>query len=251
MRGDVNGREPGADRPSSLGLKPIYLLADSRLLFHKRADGSPFLKDIVANTGASRPSTAYIGASNGDEPSYYRDLFLPAFESVGVGERRMIVSQPSPEDRQFLERADIILLAGGSVEKGWRVFEESGFRAIVGERYQAGALLMGVSAGAVQLGRGGLADDESAFVATFGFLPLYVGVHEERERWKTLRHVLSLQEPPVHGIGIPAGGGVMYHGDEVYPIGEPLYEIQIGVMGSRESELHPNQGHAGNEPKLA
>src|SRR5690348_16980479 len=38
----------------------------------------------------------------------------------------MIVSQPSPEDRQFLELADIILLAGGSVEKGWHVFEENG-----------------------------------------------------------------------------------------------------------------------------
>ena len=179
MPGDVNGKECDGNPPSSLGLKPIYLLADSRLLFHKRADGSPFLKDIVGNTGASRPSAAYIGASNGDEPSYYRDLFLPAFESVGVGERRMIVSQPSPEDRQFLELAEIILLAGGSVEKGWCVFEENGFRALIGERYVAGALLLGVSAGAVQLGRGGLTDDESALVATFGLLPLYVGVHED------------------------------------------------------------------------
>jgi len=114
----------------------------------------------------------------------------------------------------------------------------------------AGALLLGVSAGAVQLGRGGLTDDESALVATFGLLPLYVGVHEERERWKTLRRVLSLQEPPAHGIGIPAGGGLMYHEGEVYPIGEPLYEIQIGITGSRESELYPNQGPAGNKPKL-
>jgi cyanophycinase len=250
MPDDVNGKEPNANRLSSRGLKPIYLLADSRLLFHKRADGSPFLKDVVGNTGVRQPSAAYIGASNGDEPSHYRDLFLPAFESVGVGERRMIVAQPSPEDRQFLERADIILLAGGSVERGWRVFEENGFRALIGERYMAGALLLGVSAGAVQLGRGGLRDDESARVSTFGLLPLYVGVHEERERWKSLRRVLSLQDPPVHGIGIPAGGGVMYHEGEVYPIGEPLYEIQIGITGSRESEIYPKQGATGNEPKL-
>jgi cyanophycinase-like exopeptidase len=242
MPGDVNGRKPDTDRPSSLGLKPIYLLADSRLLFHKRADGSPFLKDIVRNTGTCRPSAAYIGASNGDEPSYYRDLFLPAFESVGVGERCMIVTHPSPDYRRFLERADIILLAGGSVEKGWRVFEENGFQALIRERYMAGALLLGVSAGAVQLGRGGLKDDESAIVATFGFLPLYVGVHEEREHWKKLWRALSLQEPPVHGIGISAGGGVMYHEGEVYPIGKPVYEIQIGIAGSRESELYPNRG---------
>jgi hypothetical protein len=34
----------------------------------------------------------------------------------------------------------------------------------------------------------------------------------------------------------------MSHESEVYPIGEPLYEIQIGITGSRESELYPNQG---------
>ena len=42
----------------------------------------------------------------------------------------------------------------------------------------------------------------------------------------------------------------MYHDGEVYPIGEPLYEIQIGITGSRESELYPNQGPAGNKPNL-
>jgi cyanophycinase-like exopeptidase len=162
----------------------------------------------------------------------------------------MIVSQPSPKDRQFLDRADIILLAGGSVEKGWRVFEENGLGTAIGELYAAGALLVGVSAGAVQLGRGGLTDDESALVTTFGLLPLYVGVHEERERWKKLRRALSFQGPPVHGIGIPAGGGVMYHKAEAYPIGKPLYELQIDIGGSRESELYPGQGSAGNKPKL-
>ncbi len=241
--------KPDVSRPS-YGLKPIYLLADSRLLFHKRPDGSPFLNDILENTGASQPSAAYIGASNGDEPSYYQDLFLPAFESAGLGERRMIAYHPSSEDRQFLERADIILLAGGSVEKGWRIFEENGFRTLIRERYLAGTLLLGISAGAVQLGQGGLTEDESALVATFGLLPLYVGVHEERDGWRTLRRLLSLQEPPVHGVGISAGGGIMYHGGEIYPIGKPLYEIQIGVAGTRESEVYPNQGGAEDEPTL-
>lgn len=242
MPGDVSGREPAIDHPLPIGLKPIYLLADSRLLFHQPAGRPPLIKHILGSTGGRRSSVAYIGASNGDEASYYREIFLPAFESVEVGERRMIVSQPSPEDRHFLEEAGVILLAGGSVEKGWRVFEENGFRTLIAERYLAGALLVGVSAGAVQLGRGGLSDDESALVGTFGLVPLYVGVHEERDRWKSLRRALSLQEPPAHGIGIPAGGGVMCHDGEVYPICKRLYEIQIGVMGSRESELFPDQG---------
>lgn len=240
-------RDP--EQPGQAHLKPLYLLADSRLLFGSRADGSRFLNDIVSNAGVKKPSVAYIGASNGDDPNVYRDIFLPAFETVDTGERRMIVSEPSAEDHLFLERADIILLAGGSVEMGWRTFEGNGLQSLIAQRYRGGALLVGISAGAVQLGRGGLTDDESAVILTFGFVPLYIGVHEQREDWKSLRRALSLQEAPLHGIGIPAGGGVMYHTDEIFPIQLPIFEIEIGVMGRRETELYPYQGNARSESK--
>jgi cyanophycinase len=242
-------RKPNIESRRVLGLKPIYLFADSRLLFQQRADGSLFLNDVVENAGVTPPSVAYIGASNGDNPSFYQDLFLPAFEPTGVGERRMIVSRPSPEDRLFLEHADIILLAGGSVEAGWRAFEENGFRSLIEQRYLAGAILLGVSAGAVQVGRGGLTDDESVFLPTFGLLPLYVGVHEEQENWKSLRRAISLQELPIHAIGIPSGGGVMYYEGEVLPIEKPLFEIQVGLTGSQEAQLYPNQSSTSSGPK--
>ena len=153
----------------------------------------------------------------------------------------MIVSCPSAEDSLFLAQADIILLAGGSVEKGWHIFEQNGFRSLIAQRYRAGALLLGISAGAVQLGCGGLADDGSAVFPTFGFLALYVGVHEEREDWKSLRHALSLQAPPVLAVGIPAGGGILCYADENYPIQKPILEIEIGIMGRREGEIYPHR----------
>jgi hypothetical protein len=68
-----------------------------------------------------------------------------------------------------------------------------------------------------------------------------VGVHEERENWKLLRRAISLQEPPVHAIGIPSGGGVMYHGGDMFPIEQPVFEIQVGLTGSHEAQLYPNQ----------
>jgi cyanophycinase len=248
MPSDVNGN-PDSVSGGTSGLKPIYLFADSRLLFQRRADASLFLDDVVGNTGVMHPSVAYIGASNGDNPSFYHNLFLPAFEATHAGERKMVPSRPTPEERLFLERAEIILLAGGSVEVGWRAFEENGFRSLIRHRYFAGATLLGVSAGAVQLGRGGLTDDESAFLPTFGFLPLSVGVHEEREDWKLLRRAISLQEQPVHAIGIPFGGGVMYHGGDVFPIEKPVFEIQVGSTGSHEAQLYPTKGATRGGPK--
>ena len=44
--------------PSSSYLKPIYLLADSRLFFESRVDGSTLLDDIVLNQGGKMPSVA-------------------------------------------------------------------------------------------------------------------------------------------------------------------------------------------------
>src|ERR1700678_533570 len=121
MPSDVNGNQDIVSG-GTLALKPIYLFADSRLLFQRRADASLFLDDVVENTGVIHPSVGYVGASNGDNPMFYHDLFLPAFEATQAGERKMVPSRPTAEERLFLERAEIILLAGGSVEVGWRAF---------------------------------------------------------------------------------------------------------------------------------
>jgi cyanophycinase len=64
---------------------PIYLLADSALLFWRQADGTPFLDDLLRSAGVKRPSVAYFGASNGDNLIFYHEIFLPAFAQVEAG----------------------------------------------------------------------------------------------------------------------------------------------------------------------
>src|SRR5215207_3261208 len=130
--------------------QPIYLFADSRLLFW-RDGGTLFLDSVRRLSTRDSPRAAYIGASNGDDPAYY-SIFEAAMEGAGVNDCRMILSSFPPADRSFLNDADIILLAGGDVEKGWGVFVETGMREFVVRRYNEGAVLLGVSAGAVQLG---------------------------------------------------------------------------------------------------
>ena len=177
-------------------LKPIYLLADSRLLFWKRPDGCLFLREAAEATGVPHPSAAYIGASNDDNLAFYAGIFEPAMQQVDSGECRMILKRHSAKDAKFLEKADIILLAGGSVEKGWRVFVENGLQQLIPRCFVEGAVLIGVSAGAVQLGLGGLADDGTKVLQTFGLLPFYVGAHEEKEDWASLRKTLELAAAP-------------------------------------------------------
>lgn len=201
-------------------LKSIFLLADSQLLF--RQDGQLLLERVVRRQ--DRMKAAYIGASNGDNPDFYA-IFVAAMEGVGVFDCRMIPAVVSEADRKFLNDADIILLAGGDVELGWRTFLNNGLSHQIVRRYSEGATLIGVSAGAVQLGLGGLAGNGS-LIETFKLVPFIIGAHEESDNWKTVTELLRLSEPETRAIGLPTGGGAIYHPDQtVEPLRHPLVEI--------------------------
>lgn len=203
-------------------MQPIILLADSQLLFW-RDNGQLLLQRVVTR---DRLKAAYIGASNGDDPIFY-EIFLSAMEGVGVVDCRMIPSAISQTDMEFLNSADVILLAGGDVEAGWRVFLNNGLSEHIVRRYFEGASLIGTSAGAVQLGLCGLAADGS-LIETFKLVPFIIGAHEESDNWKTTRELLRLAGPGKTAIGLPTGGGAIYHQDHtVEALRHPLVKLSL------------------------
>jgi cyanophycinase len=231
---------PRAEQSGSLtSQKPIYALADSLPLFLGRSDGSSLLDEIARNTGVQRPTIAYVGASNRDSLEAYHLLFEPGIETAGFGEHRMILSRPAQDDAKFLERAEIILLAGGDVHTGWRVFEENGLRELIPRRFREGVLLMGVSAGAVQLGCGTLSEGGYSILATFGLLPLYVGVHGEQENWSSLRRIAGLCGERSHAIGIPRSSGIRYENGELEILRGSVFELLTEGGQYRESTIFP------------
>lgn len=126
--------------------QPLYLLADSQLLFWKRDDKWLLEAALDALAHDRTPSAAYVGASNGDRPEFY-EIFEAAMDVVGITDRRMIGSSFGSDDRAFLERAWLILLAGGDVRLGWNTFEKTGMKDVILARYSKGAVLVGISAG--------------------------------------------------------------------------------------------------------
>ena len=204
-------------------LKSIFLLADSQLLFY-RENGKLLIERVVKEWTRDQLKAAYVGASNGDNPDFYA-IFVAAMEGAGVFDCRMIPSDPSEADMAFLNEADIILLAGGDVEAGWRVFLRNGLNEHIVRKYFEGASLIGISAGAVQLGLCGLAGDGS-LIETFKLVPFIIGAHEESDNWKTTRDLLRLSANNARGIGLPTGGGAIYHPDQTLePLRHPLVEL--------------------------
>lgn len=218
-------------------IKPMFLLADSQILFWR--EGSDlFLQRVRELLDSPEPTAAYIGASNDDNPEFYR-LFQAAMEGIGLQSCRMIPAIPSEEDRRFLAAADLVLLAGGDVEHGWNVFVERGIKDLIVQKRFDGTVLIGVSAGAVQLGLGTLLESETMKkLSLFQFVPFYVGAHQEANEWWDLRALVKLAGEGARGVGIPAGGGLVYSPDgSLEPIRKTLIEFHIKGDQMTESLL--------------
>lgn len=246
------------NRSMSAPIGPIYLLADSALLFSPGDDGCTLpqsiralLDDRLENKDA--PTAAYIGASNRDEPAFY-GIFEAAMDSASITERRMIRSRYSAMDNVCLNASDLIVLAGGDVAHGWQIMQSTGMRDVIVRRYLAGAVLVGVSAGAVQLGLEGVDNDAEvnespgASSDTFRLVPFVIDVHDEDRGWERLRERVRSLGDGARGLGIPMGGGVAYHADHTLePFGKPSVEWSFDGGELRESLLMGAGDPSGNK----
>ena len=225
--------------------QPLYLLADSQLLFWKRQDRLLLEAALDGMARDTALSAAYIGASNGDRPEYY-GIFEAAMDAIGITHRRMINSSFRPEDRAFLELAQLIVLAGGDVRLGWHTFEKTGMKDVIVGRYAHGAVLLGVSAGAVQLGRYAIVETPDSpateLLEMFKLVPVVIDTHDERAEWARLSRTIQMLQGAVTGIGIPSGGGVIVHADTtIEPVRRPAHEIRFDGTRVTHSLLYAHE----------
>jgi cyanophycinase-like exopeptidase len=220
--------------------QPLYLFADSQLLFWKR-DGKLLFEGVVAG---GTIAAAYIGASNGDAREYY-SIFEGAMDAVGIAERRLIGSAFDADEREFLGRSQLIVLSGGDVQRGWNVFETTGMKQEILARHTQGAVLVGISAGAVQLGRRAMAatDNPSAheLFDVFGLAPALIDVHDEHHEWARLSRTVHMLEGETTGLGIPSGGGLVVHPDGAFEaLRRPVDEFSWDGSKIKHSILLPD-----------
>jgi cyanophycinase len=226
-------------------LQPLYLLADSQLLFWKRQDRL-LLEAALDGLARDIPlSAAYIGASNRDRPEFY-EIFEAAVDAIGITDRRMIDSSFGPDDHAFLERAQLIVLAGGDVRLGWNTFERTGMKDVILTRYAEGAVLVGISAGAVQLGRYGIVATPESFelLDTFDLVPVVIDTHDDRANWARLSRAIHSLQGAATGLGIPSGGGLIVRADAtIEPLRLPAREFRFEGTRVTQSVLRVAEGN--------
>jgi hypothetical protein len=181
---------------------------------------------------------AYLGAANGDQRRWYErvaealsrrhDARCTLVRTVGVAEPRAVTRE--------LEAAEVIYVAGGDVSALADRVAALALGPVIRARHSDGAMLVGVSAGAIGLSPCWVEfDGEEAArrIACVGALPFAVDCHDEESDWEELRALLArwaADEPgaAVEAWGIPAGGALEVARDgQVRPLGPAPKRLRL------------------------
>ena len=197
------------------GQAALLLLADSQLLFQPLQ-----LPQLRRHFAGRAVHAAYVGAANGHQQAFF-ELACAALESQF---EQAVVCDFIREGRDVVQcRPNLVILAGGSVEAGWQFLQQPDVQQWLTPIYQdAGALFVGVSAGAIHLAQG--CDPEHPKPVPRHFLnwyPHFVAVHEEQQGWPS-REIWEQGGSQGHFVGIPLGGGLWVQAGKVERLGRMM-----------------------------
>lgn len=160
---------------------------------------------------------------------------------IPIKDCRLIPSQPSPEDFEFIEQADLILVAGGQLELGLNKLRKNGLMKLLAKRLEEGALLVGVAEGGVLFGLKEWEVDSSGRKVRLTNDTI-IRVKQESSDWEPLRkEVMECRSEmtqtgsKIKGIGIPKVEPSL---DSVEPTGRWSFDF-LFQRGGRE-QGHPS-----------
>jgi hypothetical protein len=184
----------------------VLLLADSQLLFRRDADGRPALAELRRRLPGAAPPAVYLGASNGELPEFY-ELFSAGMQALGLTNCRHVRVPADADARQALAQAELVFLAGGDVVQGWLAWQRDALVELLAQRLEDGAQFVGLSAGAIQLGRPSTAwrAPDGAPLAMLSAVPYAVDAHDE-PAWARLHAALLAGPADLVGLGVPTAG---------------------------------------------
>jgi peptidase E len=156
---------------------------------------------ILGLTGLDRPKVGFLGTASGDASEYIEKFHASLGDRAETSDLRLF-SSPSLEPEAWFAAQDVIYVGGGSTANLLAVWRVHGLERLVRAAHDRGAVLCGVSAGAICWFEGGTTDSFGALQAlsdgvgllSGSFTPHYDG---EAERKPALRRALA--------AGLPAG----------------------------------------------
>jgi cyanophycinase len=174
------------------------------------------LHDRVFELAGARPLVAWVGAANDDSVTWF-ERAAKVLRARHGADMRMVRTTFADESQKLVDEARVIYLPGGDVSLLSERVRALGLDEQIRRRHREGALVVGVSAGAIGLTRHWIEFPEDGrapyLIPCIGALELAVDCHDEESDWEELRALLDVWQREEPGVrvdawGIPAGGAL-------------------------------------------
>jgi cyanophycinase-like exopeptidase len=228
--------------------KPATLMAgkvDSRNFGTK-----PYLGDALRLTGKSAPLALYIGAASNDNRQFAAAVST-LLETAGA--HRVLWpkltgrKKERARAREALEQADLVFVGGGDVEAGVEVLHDADLVGDLRAAGRRGAVLAGISAGAIMLGErwirwpsAAARDDEAETFACLGLVPCSLDTHGEGDDWSEARSFAAVRARELRKkalvLGVSSGAALVVDADgTLHARGAPV--VVFAALPNREAKL--------------
>ncbi len=199
--------------------------------------------------GAGRhPRLCIIGTAVGDNPSWLAAIHHAFSKLDMVVSHLNVFPMPNIEDMQsHLSQQDLIWVSGGSTANLLALWRLHGLDTILRTAWQAGIVLMGVSAGSLCWHVGGTTDSFGLplqpITDALGFLPYSNSPHHDAEaQRRPLIHRLIADGTLPSGYATDNGAGLVYRGTDLHDAiaekpGAFAYEITRERDTAREKTI--------------
>jgi peptidase E len=194
------------------------------------------------------PRLCILGTAVGDNPMYLASMHQAFSKLDMIVSHLALFPMPSFDDiRGHLERQDVIWVSGGSTANLLALWRLHGLDTILHDAWQAGVVLMGVSAGSLCWHLGGTTDSFGLplqpMTDSLGFLPYSNSPHHDAEPGRRpLIHQLIAEGTLPPGYATDNGAGLLYYGTDLHEAvtekdGALAYEIHREGDGAVETPL--------------
>lgn len=192
------------------------------------------------------PRLCVIATAMGDNPTYLTACYSAFSRLDMLVSHLSLFPMPSvPDIRRHLTRQDIIWVAGGSTANLLAVWRLHGLDTTLRECWEAGVVLMGVSAGSICWHAGGTTDSFGPTLRpvtdALGFLPYSNSPHYDAEpERRPLTQRLVAEGVLPDGFATDNGAGLVFYGLDLHEAitevpGASAYSIYRGA-GDRAVE---------------
>ena len=203
-------------------------------------------KYIVDQCANKNPSICFIPTATGDDTTYIEN-FYKTFDSLGCKTSHIDFFKRTIKLKEHIDDQDIIFVGGGNTKSMLAVWKDWGLDNILKNAYENGAIMSGVSAGAICWFEKGITDswkDHQSILPCLSFVKGVCCPHydEEPERIPYVKEIL--QEKKINKCIAIEGFCALHLIND-----EPRYSINFGKENKSYEVTHKNSKIIHNQIK--